>query len=104
MKRLLWLFTMLICFSFAGFSNTTIDLTKNSNKDKELVSYSDVVKAEALFTSTDFKVVVSNVSELQVPIFLKDAKKYSTRSIYSMQDSAAKADIDICIRDKIRII
>lgn len=90
---------MLFCFSIAGFCKTTItDLSENSNQNKEVVFYTDVVEVDS-FVSAYTNVVVGKTHFLQVPTLLKDI--YTT-SNFVYPAVKVNADVFICIRDKIR--
>ncbi|WP_182627162.1 hypothetical protein [Myroides sp. NP-2] len=100
MKRLIMLFTMLFCFSIAGICKTTIDLSENSKQKIELVSFSDVVKADAVLVSAALK---ANVSlSYGSPSIISDITcTYTyTNSIYL---GSPKNEVLICIRNEIRI-
>ncbi|WP_081474112.1 hypothetical protein [Myroides odoratus] len=101
MKRLFMLFTMLLCFSIAGICKTTIDLSENSKQKVELVSFSDVVKVDAVFASADLKAYVGRQYVLVPRIFPDKKHIYTYSKSLNLGTSASK--VDICIRDKIRI-
>lgn len=95
------LFTMLFCFSIAGICKTTIDLSENSKQNTELVSFSDVVKVDAVLVSADLK---ANVSLSNGSPSIISNIDYSYTYDNSLILGPPKTDVVICIRDKIRII
>lgn len=103
MKRLFMLFTMLFCFSIAGICKTTVtDLSENSKQNTELVSYSDVVKADFVLKANQEALVMDHV-DIGVPESFGD-KNIITASLFTANSTAYKTDVVICIRDKIRIV
>ena len=80
---------------------TATDLSENSKQNKELFSFSDVVKTD--FVSVGLKSDVDYQYVFEVPSVFLGEKHINT--LHSLKDyTTPKSGVTICIRDKIRVV